>query len=106
MGSARRARGRFRLSMAQSNQRLAVDLDEIERQLRHSQAPVEAPKPDPLAELARIVGHEDPFRAGGRERPGGARGAVFRAPFGGRAKRGGGGAYPASSEPRPSDDLF
>src|SRR3954471_17279514 len=63
MGSARRARGRFRLSMAQSNQRLAVDLDEIERQLRQSQAPAEAPRPDPLAELARVVRQDDPFRA-------------------------------------------
>src|SRR3954469_13448366 len=61
-GPARRARGRFRRSMAQSNQRLAVDLDEIERQLRQSQAPGEAPRPDPLAELARIVGQDDPFR--------------------------------------------
>jgi hypothetical protein len=92
--------------MAQSNQRLAVDLDEIERQLRHSQAPVEAPKPDPLAELARIVGHDDPFRAGGRERPGAAPGARVPGALVGPAKQGGARAYPASSEPRPSDDLF
>src|SRR3954454_13448303 len=101
MGSARRARGRFRLSMAQSNQRLAVDLDEIERQLRHSQAPVEAPKPDPLAELDRIVGHEDPFRAGGRESPGAAPAARVLGPLFGPAKQADPGAYPASSEPRP-----
>jgi hypothetical protein len=46
-----------------SKSRLALDLDEIERQLRHS-SPQPAPsRSDPLAELARIVGQEDPFRA-------------------------------------------
>jgi hypothetical protein len=41
--------------------RMTIDLDEIERQLRTSagEAP---PKKDPLAELARIVGQDDPFR--------------------------------------------
>ena len=52
------------------HQRFEIDLDEIERQLRRS---VEAPSPgrdgqagaakaDPLSELARIVGQDDPFR--------------------------------------------
>src|SRR5829696_4864060 len=47
--------------MAQSNQRLVLDLDDIERQLREAQLPP-PPKNDPLAELARIVGQDDPFR--------------------------------------------
>ncbi|MBQ0823114.1 SPOR domain-containing protein [Microvirga sp. HBU67558] len=47
--------------------RFAVDLTEIERQLAqagspHSQ-PVPAGRTDPLAELARIVGQDDPFQA-------------------------------------------
>ncbi|WP_029031372.1 SPOR domain-containing protein [Salinarimonas rosea] len=70
-----------------AKRRLSIDLDEIERQLRqtggdpragalHGQAP--APKADPLAELARIVGQDDPFgalldqdaaRAGARQAP-------------------------------------
>jgi hypothetical protein len=52
------------------HQRFEIDLDEIERQLRRS---VETPPPardaqpggakaDPLSELARIVGQDDPFR--------------------------------------------
>src|SRR3954453_1385306 len=49
-------------SMAQSNQRLVLDLDDIERQLREAQLPPQPPKNDPLAELARIVGQDDPFR--------------------------------------------
>src|SRR3954470_18795509 len=48
--------------MAQSNQRLVLDLDDIERQLREAQLPPAPPKKDPLAELARIVGQDDPFR--------------------------------------------
>ncbi|MGP9822730.1 hypothetical protein ACTZWW_22115, partial [Salinarimonas sp. NSM] len=55
-----------------AKRRLSIDLDEIERQLRqtggdpragalHGQPP--APKADPLAELARIVGQDDPFGA-------------------------------------------
>ncbi|MDB5557098.1 MAG: hypothetical protein JWQ36_32, partial [Enterovirga sp.] len=44
--------------------RFEIDLDEIERQLRRSAelgpAP-SAPQADPLAELARIVGQDDPF---------------------------------------------
>jgi len=59
-----------------AKKRLAIDLDEIERQLRQTAPPGaphqppsprggEAPgtKPDPLAELARIVGQDDPYRA-------------------------------------------
>src|SRR5215211_3905687 len=46
--------------------RFAVDLDEIERQLAHAQsvpAPSYTPgRNDPLAELARIVGQDDPFQ--------------------------------------------
>ncbi|HEX8665616.1 MAG TPA: hypothetical protein VF744_16485, partial [Beijerinckiaceae bacterium] len=54
--------------MAQSNQRLVLDLDDIERQLREAQSqPPRPPQPpaksDPLAELARIVGQDDPFRS-------------------------------------------
>ena len=48
--------------MAQSNQRLVLDLDDIERQLKEAQLPPQPPKNDPLAELARIVGQDDPFR--------------------------------------------
>ena len=47
--------------MAQSNQRLVLDLDDIERQLKEAQLPPPPPKNDPLAELARIVGQDDPF---------------------------------------------
>jgi SPOR domain len=43
-----------------SKQRLAIDFDEIERHLKQSQP---APARDPLAELAHVVGQEDPFRA-------------------------------------------
>jgi hypothetical protein len=46
--------------------RFAVDLDEIERQLAEAQ-PAAQPAPvnrnDPLAELARIVGQDDPFHS-------------------------------------------
>ena len=41
--------------------RLALDLDDIERKLRQAEQAV-APKSDPLAELARIVGQDDPFQ--------------------------------------------
>jgi hypothetical protein len=47
--------------------RFAVDLNEIERHLGHAGSPqaqpVAATRNDPLAELARIVGQEDPFQA-------------------------------------------
>lgn len=47
-----------------SKSRLSLDLEEIERQLRRSAPGTAAPsKSDPLAELARIVGQDDPFRA-------------------------------------------
>ncbi|MDF3062141.1 MAG: hypothetical protein K0S06_2250 [Microvirga sp.] len=48
--------------MAQSTQRLVLDLDEIERQLKQTQLQSPLSKSDPLAELARIVGQNDPFR--------------------------------------------
>lgn len=44
------------------NQRFEIDIDEIERQLRQSADLAPAAKADPLAELARIVGQNDPFR--------------------------------------------
>lgn len=44
------------------NQRFELDIDEIERQLRRSVEAAPAPKADPLAELARIVGQDDPFK--------------------------------------------
>ena len=44
------------------NQRFEIDIDEIERQLRRSVEQPADPKPDPLAELARIVGQNDPFQ--------------------------------------------
>ena len=50
--------------------RATVDFDAFERELRQTseeaaqaKAPAAAPKGDPLAELARIVGQDDPFRA-------------------------------------------
>jgi len=48
--------------------RFAIDLDEIERQLAEAQASPHQTsqthvRNDPLAELARIVGQEDPFRS-------------------------------------------
>jgi hypothetical protein len=42
-------------------QRQAVDLDEFERRLR-AVAPTAKPTEDPLAELARLVGQDDPFK--------------------------------------------
>ena len=44
------------------NQRFEIDIDEIERQLRRSVEEPAEKKPDPLAELARIVGQNDPFQ--------------------------------------------
>lgn len=47
--------------------RFAIDLNEIERQLAQAGTPQNQPalagRPDPLAELARIVGQDDPFQA-------------------------------------------
>jgi hypothetical protein len=48
--------------------RLALDLDDIERKLRQAEQAV-APKSDPLAELARIVGQDDPFHTLLAEKP-------------------------------------
>src|SRR5918997_2884148 len=46
-----------------SKSRLSLDMEEIERQLRRSATQPTPSKSDPLAELARIVGQDDPFRA-------------------------------------------
>ncbi|PJI53949.1 sporulation protein, partial [Methylobacterium radiotolerans] len=45
--------------------RAQVDLDALARDLRQDkgQTPQASGKADPLAELARIVGQDDPFRA-------------------------------------------
>lgn len=47
--------------------RFAIDLNEIERQLAQAGAPqthqAQATRSDPLAELARIVGQDDPFQS-------------------------------------------
>ncbi len=50
--------------------RFAIDLDDLERQLREtaSTQPKAAPA-DPLAELARIVGQDDPFKAIFKDNP-------------------------------------
>ena len=42
-----------------------IDLDEFERQLREIQSKPRSSSTDPLAELARIVGQDDPFRRQG-----------------------------------------
>ncbi|MBM1173101.1 SPOR domain-containing protein [Microvirga arabica] len=62
--------------------RFAIDLNEIERQLAQAGAPqnhqASASRNDPLAELARIVGQDDPFQSilandgSSRQRPQGA----------------------------------
>jgi hypothetical protein len=66
--------------------RFEIDLDEIERQLRRAAEPAPPPRPpqadsppkldpspksDPLAELARIVGQDDPYRGLFRDNPSG-----------------------------------
>ncbi|MDP4002981.1 SPOR domain-containing protein [Methylobacterium sp. NEAU K] len=43
--------------------RAQVDLDALARDLRQDRGGAQGGKPDPLAELARIVGQDDPFRA-------------------------------------------
>jgi len=43
--------------------RAQIDLEALARDLRHDDGAPKAAKPDPLAELARIVGQDDPFRA-------------------------------------------
>ncbi len=59
--------------MSQSQQattRFALDLDDLERQLRSTaSAQPKAPLADPLAELARIVGQDDPFKSLKAARP-------------------------------------
>ena len=60
-GPSRSPNGRSDRLMAQSNQRFALDLDDIERQLKQTQLQSPPSKSDPLAELARIVGQNDPF---------------------------------------------
>jgi hypothetical protein len=48
----------------QTKSRFAVDLDDLERQLRQTaSAQPRTTSADPLAELARIVGQDDPFKA-------------------------------------------
>lgn len=43
--------------------RFAIDLDDLERQLRNSPAQdVKQPQADPFAELARLVGQDDPYK--------------------------------------------
>ncbi|WP_406858363.1 SPOR domain-containing protein [Alsobacter sp. KACC 23698] len=75
-----------------NRQRPVIDLDELERQLREAAGHRDSARPssahygqghaprgagqqndDPLAELARIVGQDDPFRALWSDRDGGAR---------------------------------
>src|SRR4051812_6181781 len=52
-----------------SKQRPVIDLDELERQLRAAAGARESAQPavpasdDPLAELARIVGQDDPYKS-------------------------------------------
>ncbi len=43
--------------------RAQIDLEALARDLRHDGAARQGAKGDPLAELARIVGQDDPFRA-------------------------------------------
>ncbi len=103
--------------------RFAIDLDEIERQLAQSQ-PVAPPsqRGDPLAELARIVGQEDPFHTllgsergrsrpqdranlddlfvtAGEVRPGSARDQQQEL----RSTFGGGDTFPRYEAPQPAD---
>lgn len=84
--------------------RATVDFDAFERELRQTsqeaipaKAPAAAPKGDPLAELARIVGQDDPFRAllEAREKSGAQAASAIRASEP-RAQEGG---RPARVEP-------
>jgi hypothetical protein len=80
--------------------RFEIDLDEIERQLRRAADPAlpvptsagvspaerplssgPAPKSDPLAELARIVGQDDPFRGLFQDNPSGQPASSHTAPM-------------------------
>lgn len=74
--------------------RFAIDLDQIERQLNQSAQQPAASQKDPLAELARIVGQDDPFRVLLAAEPPERRPA--REPAGGRASPAG---YEESWEP-------
>lgn len=73
----------------QNRSRPVIDLDELERQLRAASAPrpvapAGAPgRDDPLAELARIVGQDDPYRPAPAHRPMSAPRPVAAPPFGG-----------------------
>ncbi|WP_293858505.1 SPOR domain-containing protein [uncultured Alsobacter sp.] len=82
----------------QNRSRPVIDLDELERQLRAASAPrpvapAGAPgRDDPLAELARIVGQDDPYRQAPAARPVAAPRPVPPAPY----------AVPAAPEPAPA----
>jgi hypothetical protein len=90
------------------NQRFEIDIDEIERQLRRSvEQPAEA-RPDPLAELARIVGQNDPFQgilAGGQP----ARPAAPAAPANANQPsypEAQDASYPAALQAHPADHAY
>jgi hypothetical protein len=87
--------------MTHSNSRLALDLEAIERQLRQARPAPASAKNDPLAELARIVGQDDPFRAvlSGEPVRGGARPQAIDDLFDAPAFQ----AKPAGSQPAPRD---
>lgn len=52
------------MSEQASKSRFAIDLDDLEKQLKSVAQPAKGPAPaDPLAELARIVGKDDPLKA-------------------------------------------
>ncbi|MGL5362474.1 MAG: hypothetical protein ACRDBH_06310, partial [Bosea sp. (in: a-proteobacteria)] len=52
------------MSEQASKSRFAIDLDDLEKQLKSVAQPAKGPVPaDPLAELARIVGKDDPLKA-------------------------------------------
>ena len=92
-----------------SKSRLSLDLEDIERQLRRSSPGAAPSKSDPLAELARIVGQDDPFRAllaeegPGSQRPGSGLGAR-REPLFDYPGSEQGGATDYGSRGSPADD--
>jgi hypothetical protein len=56
------------VAMKQSNASIAaLDLDDLERQLAVASAPKKVLSDDPLAELARIVGQDDPLGGGAKK---------------------------------------
>jgi hypothetical protein len=84
-------------------QRQAVDLDEFERRLRAA-APLSKAAEDPLAELARLVGQDDPFKQVFTEpsQPAGGRGRVepwVEPPATGKEP-------PVVADPRPGTPAF